>query len=100
MMRAFSDPEFQIVFPDILDGLRSEDANYEMAMSNSIQPLNLLFYHQRVVKNILTIFMSTNLFPYRKTREMYKVQFDEMAEQYKMLLHVTRTHIYENLSKS
>ena len=36
MMRAFSDLEFQIVFPAVLDGLRSGDANFEMAMSNSI----------------------------------------------------------------
>ena len=82
MMRAFSDPEFQIVFPDILDGLRSGDANYEMAMSNSIQPLNLLFCHQRVVKNILTIFTSTKLHKFPKSSEMLKVHFDDMVKQY------------------
>ena len=39
--------QFKVMFPDVLYQMKTEDANFEMADSNSIQKLNL--YHRQSI---------------------------------------------------
>ena len=45
---------FSIKIPDIFDALKGEDAKFEMALSNDIQPMRL-FYTENIVTHVKAV---------------------------------------------
>ena len=52
---------FSIEFPDCFNDLLGNDASFEMALSNTLQPLRLIYEHNVVTDSIGVIFIHTRL---------------------------------------
>ena len=55
----FSTEDLTLLVPDIFENLTSQDAKFEMAISNTVQPLKLFYQHQVVTDSIAYVFVNT-----------------------------------------
>ena len=50
-----------VEFPECFDNIKSDDANFEMATSNTLLPMRLIRQHNVVTHSIAAIFCNTFL---------------------------------------
>lgn len=60
-LKKFDKDTMTCEFPDILDHLQGQDANFEMVTSNTIQTLKLSYQHNIIGKTLAVIFVATEL---------------------------------------
>ena len=55
----FSTEDLTLLIPDVFENLISKDAKFEMAISNTVQPLKLFYDHQVITDSVAYIFVYT-----------------------------------------
>ena len=57
MLQNFEFTNYWLLFPKVFDDLHSADANFEMASSNTIQPMKIFYIFNIVTHQIAVIFV-------------------------------------------
>ena len=92
---------FTVDFPSCFDGLKGDDANFEMVASNTIQPLRLPYSFNVVTKSEAVIFLNTHTggqlheLPYRLAAVRAGMHRDLFTD----ILKFDKVSVLENLSK-
>ena len=98
MNTRFSTETLTLEIPDVFENLSSRDAKFEMAISNSIQPLKLFYDHQVVTDSIAFVFVNT------ESKGLIYKNAEKHGQEAKMLfqdvLEFKRVELFVNLSKT
>ena len=61
LKKQYDRKSFSILFPNCFNDLLGNDASFEMALSNTLQPLRLVYEHNVATDSIGVVFVHTHL---------------------------------------
>ena len=95
---------FSLTFSEVFENLHSNDANFEMASSNTIQPLKIFYRYKIVTDKIAVVFVSGSELETFDDRSRYRKQFPGFAKTAEDLLkedlEFNDVTVWTDLSKS
>ena len=94
MLETYEKVYFTLTFPSVFDHMYGSDANFEMAASNTIQPLRLLYIHNIVTHTLAVIFING------AKHEYFRKSVKEGKQLLSDKLKFDEVRTYADLSKS
>ena len=98
----YSKKTFTVDFPTCFDGMKGDDANFEMVASNTLQPMRLPYSFNVVTKSEAVIFLNTHTggllheLPYKLAAERAEMHRDLFTN----ILKFHKVTVFQNLSKA
>ena len=100
MLEKYETVNFSLTFPQVFEDLYSDDANFEMASSNTVQPLKIFYRHNIVTHKIGAVFVNGCKFSFRGFAKEF-LKWGKTAEDLlKEDLEFEDLTVWKDLSKS
>ena len=95
--RNYSRIDFTIMIPDAFEKIKASDANFESSVSNTLQPLKLVYCHNVSTRTLAVIFLHTHVKDQEYTGDEERAKLHE--ELFKEIFEFNSVVVHTNIGK-